>query len=109
MKITMLPLNPQASELDLHHAKEACGLPLFWAVNWPEIDTLEQHLACCYGFPMLEMSGGSVATDGTYSYPEDSDLEPLAKVEFEEVTFYQYNYGIVAIVTGESTFITRMD
>lgn len=109
MKITMLPLNPQASELDLHHAKEACGLPLFWAVNWPEIDTLEQHLACCYGFPMLKMSGGSVATDGTYSYPEDPDLKPLAKVEFEEVTFYQYNYGIVAIVTGESTFITRMD
>lgn len=109
MKVTILPLEPQASTLDLQLAQEACGLPLMWASDWNGLGTLKLHLGACYGFPMFEMSGGTIAEDGTYSYPEDSDMLPLAKVEYESVTYYQYDCGIIAFVTATSTFITRMD
>ena len=41
---------------------------------------------------------------------EDPDLYPLAKIERGDETFYQYQYGLVAIVQKDgSSFCTRMD
>ena len=56
------------------------------------------------------------------SYPEDPDLCPYYKIalaqpakegfyEAEEVTLFQYPYGIVALVYSgvRATFVTRLD
>lgn len=85
-----------------------CGLPLYWALNWGGKGLLKDHLEASYGFPLLEMEGGQVV-EGVYKYPQDPDLYPLVKVELHGCTYYQYDYGLVAIVTEESTFIMRMD
>lgn len=94
-------LHPQAVAL--------CGLPLAWASRWDGTGLLKDLLAAYYGFPMLEISGGTIGADGLYSYPEDPDLQPLAKIEFESCVYWQYDYGIVAIVSESETYITRMD
>lgn len=62
-----------------------------------------------YGFPILEMKGGRVDETGVYFYPGDVALYPLAVYRSPTEKCYQYRYGIIAIVTETSTFVTRMD
>ena len=85
-----------------------CGLPLYWALNWDGKGLLKDHLEASYGFPLLEMTGGQIV-EGKYKYPEDPDLPPLVKVAIHGCTYLQYDYGIVAIITGDTTFVARMD
>jgi len=108
-QVTLLPLSNLSTASIAAVALEACGLPLHWVIAWDGVGSLKEYLKGCYGMPMLAMTGGSIAENGTYSYPEDPDLQPLVKVEMESCTYYQYHYGIVAIVTSEGTFVCRMD
>jgi hypothetical protein len=63
-----------------------------------------------YGYGLYEIDGGSIGDDGTYSFPEDADLKPLAAYKVPEGTMYQYQYAIVAIPEAEGGyFVTRMD
>lgn len=62
-----------------------------------------------YGFGGHEMDGGSVSSDGTYSYPEDPDLAPLVSFELDAGFVYVYQYGIVGIASPNETIVTRMD
>lgn len=109
MKTIILPLEPLASGGTKTLAVADCGLVLPWVQAWDGSGSLKDYLEGRHGFPLHEMSGGSVDADGVYSYPEDAALKPLVKVEFESCTFYQYFYGILAIVSPEGTYITRMD
>lgn len=109
MTLTILPLAKEPTQIDNLQAIEACGLVLPWAQSWDGAGSLKDYLAGRYGFPMPEMEGGLVHLNGLYTYPDDPDLEPLAKVTFDSCVFWQYPYGIVAIVTPSGTFVTRMD
>lgn len=101
----LLPLAPNATDADRHFAKELCGLPLLWACGWMQAVPLKTYLEECYGFPLVKIAGGAVAEDGIYSHPGEPDLKPLVKLVFDDCTFYQYAYGVVAI----DDFVTRMD
>ena len=108
MKVTILPNNAQVSELDKALAVTSLGVPLLWVQTWGGEGSLKEHLEARYGFPLTEMEAGQVV-EGVYKYPQDPDKYPLVKVELHGCTYYQYDYGIIAIVTEESTYITRMD
>ena len=64
-----------------------------------------------YGFPLNEMTGGHVTSEGKYVFRGDPDLYPLAKYETETEVCYQYDYAIIAIVgkVAGDLFVTRMD
>ena len=64
-----------------------------------------------YGFPLNEMTGGHVTSEGKYVFRGDPDLYPLAKYETEKEVCYQYDYAIIAIVSKATgnLFVTRMD
>ena len=85
-----------------------CGLPLLWVQAWDGKGSLKDHLVASYGTACHEMTGGQVV-EGVYKHPQDPDLQPLVQVELHGCTFYQYDYGIIAVVTEESTYITRMN
>ena len=71
---------------------------------------LKEALDKQYGFGLFETKGGKVSKDGIFSYPEDPDLYPIAEIIRGDETFYQYQYGIVAIIQKDgSSFVTRMD
>ena len=87
-------------------------IPSFIKDGDPIKNGFRDALETQYGFGTLyEMKGGSVSDTGIYSYPQDSDLEPLAKYETEKEICYQYHYGIISIVerATKTVFTTRMD
>ena len=88
--------------------EEICGLPLYWARTWDGSGLLTDHLEASYGFPLYAMTGGRLV-EGVYKYPGDPDLYPLVTLELHGCTYHQYDYGIVAVVTEDSTSIFRMD
>jgi len=113
MKITETidPLN-KFNHMSLNEIKETLGMLPFWVVNPNHFDlSLKEALTLQYGFGGLYQSTGQTITkDGVYQYPEDPDLYPLIKIERGESTFYQYQYGLIAIVQKDgSSFCTRMD
>ena len=88
---------------------EACGIIPNWVFNKSlmHIDTLEA-LKTQYQFPTYPM-GGEIDKEGIYHYPEDPDLYPLVKMVRGEDIIYQYDYGIVAVITPDKVTIIRMD
>lgn len=64
-----------------------------------------------YSFGIHEIEGGNVDENGTFSYPGDPKLQPLAVYRSSKESCYQYLYGIIAIVNNSTgdTFVTRMD
>jgi hypothetical protein len=63
-----------------------------------------------YQFPLSPMTGGDVHDDGRYTYPEDPDLLPLAKITTARGIVYIYEFGIVAICeTGLDCVVYRFD
>jgi hypothetical protein len=96
--------------LNTPHPEELGMLPI-WAINRDYIDLpLKDALEIQYGFPLCEISGGTLTPDGAYRYPGEPPLEPLIRIDRGKERFYQYPHAIVALIdsTGKH-FITRMD
>ena len=77
-----------------------------------DIEALTASLADSYGFGELHnLKGGEVAKDGTYQYPQDPPLRPLAKIETADLAIYFYPHAMLSIVEKKSgdAFVTRMD
>lgn len=111
--ITLDPLSK--CELGSKYIIEVCGILPVWAAD-ESGETMKDSLMNNYPYYMGEMTGGSIDSQGIYSYPEDDDLFPLLKIErsdgddLREVCFI-YEYAIVAcrdIETGD-LWVTRMD
>ena len=108
--ITFLPLHRPAGVAD-EDVIQACGLILPWVRNALLDKPLQPQLEEQYGFPVIEMTGGTIHENGLYSYPEDPDLKPLVQVIRPKTgeTFWQYDYGIIAIRSPAGDYVTRMD
>lgn len=92
---------------------DTLGLIPFWVFEWNNVDdadmTLKDYLDKRYGYGLYEMDKSTISSKGVYSYPDDPDLYPIAKMDTRAGVFYQYDYGIVAIPTEDGHFVTRMD
>jgi len=100
------------SQETIKEVNKVCGLPLYWVIT-EEDDSIpfKDVLSSAYDSPMSEFIGGTITKEGIYNYPDSSNLEPLIKVYNPETkeTFYQYNYGIIAIVQEDgSSYISLM-
>ena len=64
-----------------------------------------------YRFGVTEIPGVEVMPDGTWSYPGDPVLHPIAKIERAHEIVYFYRGAFVAIVqkSDGASFATRMD
>ena len=72
-------------------------------------DALIHNYGCFYGGAM---EGGTVDSDGIYSYPEDPELYPVAVMTAEYTTdkVFFYEYSMVGVLTEAGNFwISRFD
>ena len=83
------------------------GIIPHWITN--EERSFQEQVTESYGFPVYEMTGGTVDKDGNYVYPEDPVLAPLCKWERDGEVAYMYESAIMAFVKDGNTFITRVD
>lgn len=110
MKITLNPnqhYNHSAAEI-----AEICGILPYWVIQYEnsKLTTgLLSYMQQCYGYPAQELTGGSVSSEGVFSFPGDPELYPLLKMQTGDETYYQYPYALLAIVNPKGTFVTRMD
>ena len=103
------PLNKHNYYTD-DQIQELCGLLSFWLISGQQL-SLKSRLIDNYAFYSGPMKGGTLTEEGVYSYPQDSDLYPLARFESEGEICFIFEYGIVGVYTksdGE-TWVTRMD
>ena len=110
-------LDPTNNYKGVHPSQllEACGIVPLWMEQLDDTAPAKDQIEAMYGFGTLnESTGGTVAVDGTYKYPEDPALYPVASWTYvredkvlEEV--FLYEYAILAIRTGGKLFITRVD
>ena len=108
--IELDPSNKFNGEITLEHL----GLIPSFINNGNVIeDGFKQGFESQYNFGKLySMKGGHVTKEGKYVFRGDPDLYPLAVYKSPTETSYQYEYGIVAIVSNDNskeTFVTRMD
>lgn len=71
----------------------------------------QEALTRAYPFPTYEMDG-EITDDGTYLYPEDPPLRPLATMRRsdEGETIYFYPHAMVGVVKANGDqWVTRMD
>lgn len=71
-------------------------------------ETLRERLEKNYQFGTWPITGGKVE-NSLFKYPEDPDQYPLCKVSLGDEVVYQYLHSIIAVVTPDETFVTRMD
>ena len=72
-------------------------------------DALIHNYGCFYGGAM---EGGTVDSEGVYSYPEDPDLYPLAVMTAPYTTdkVFFYEYSMVGVLTEAGNFwMSRFD
>ena len=92
-----------------------CGFLPMWVVDYghtPVADTIKEHLAIRYGFPVHEMQGGEVKADHIYHYPQDPPLNPLLTMHLHNgAEFIQWQYGMCAMRDSQEAdwYVTRMD
>lgn len=95
---------------------EACGLLLPWAcealseAGTTDSATLQEGMDKRYGFGLYEMTGSTIDESGTYTYPDDPPLHPIARVtNASDVECLIYQCGIIAFRDPGRTYVTRMD
>ena len=91
---------------------EWLGILPHWVAEYAVVEDgdLVEHMTECYGFGSLYKFKGKVLDNGTYTYPEDDDLEPIAKVKLKKGDVYFYPYGMLALpLPNGEYFVTRMD
>lgn len=98
---------PQARNAQL---LEACGFIPGWIVENPELsfrDALDQNYAFAGGFQPFD--GPSLDAQGRFTYPGDPPLNPLLELTRGDEVLRQYQYGLVALTTGDKTEFARLD
>lgn len=90
---------------------EWLGILPHWVAEYAAVEDgdLVEHMTECYGFGSLYKFKGKVLDNGTYTYPEDDDLEPIAKVKLKKGNVYFYPYAMIALPTKDGHYVTRMD
>lgn len=83
---------------------------LAYALTQPE-RPLAESMVKMYGMAGAPIEGGELDdVSGVYKYPEDPELEPIARCTCARGVVYIYPYGIVAVCEdGEDNIIYRMD
>lgn len=82
-----------------------------WVANpeyfeFPLVEALDKQYCC----GMNDTPEVTITEDGIYKFPGDQDLHPILVMKRGTETFYQYEYGLVAIVQEDGTsYATRMD
>lgn len=104
----------QYTETPLLVIIESLGFIPGWVDEWerrPDAPiSLLDYLVLCYRFGRHDMPAGSKLDDyGTYSYPGDPDLFPLAEIITRAGKLWLYEYSIVAIPTDDGHVVVRMD
>lgn len=109
VEITLDP-NDKFPKTNPSHLIEAMGILPLWIDPADERPMREQFNAK-YNFGIHEMKGGKIGEDGSYKYPGDPILHPIAKATLRDETIYFYQYAMVGIVNTKTsdTFMTRMD
>lgn len=66
-----------------------------------------------YGFPMCDMSGGTVnnSDEGIYKYPGDPELHPIVRWENDKQVVFMYQYAIMSFIdkATQEVRVTRVD
>ena len=97
---------------------EWCGFLPHWVVEFNILgragdDSLIDWMNDRYGFgdQRNRAMDGTIDDKGTYRYPNDPDLEFIARIETRLGYCYIYPYGIIAIPDGKDKphLVTRMD
>jgi hypothetical protein len=103
------PLN-KFRHVNPHMMNNLLGLIPYW-INFLDERSFKDQVEEKYGFgPLHRWSpAGKISEEGVYSSSGDPDLYPLAKWVRGDETVYLYEYAIIAFVTPEDTFVTRVD
>ena len=92
----------------------ALGILPFWAIKFREHNnSFKQALKSSYQFYFGDLKGCTIQEDGSYTYPGDPVMHPLAVMTAPDCpeTLYFYEHAVVGVVnsdTGEQ-WMTRMD
>ena len=108
-KVTLDPTGHYTFKMGVSRPRiiNSLGFILHWIAN--EERSFQEQVTESYGFPVFEMKGGTVDSDGKYSYPEDPVLAPLCKWERDGEVAYMYEYAIMAFIKDGKTFMTRVN
>jgi hypothetical protein len=106
--------NKQFTEVPDQHLIDCMGVLPIWCITAQNSNPngIQSQVEKMYGFPTGEMTGGEIAEDGSYKYPEDPVMHPIASMRLElantDVLFYQH--AMIAFKDGENPWhMTRMD
>lgn len=87
-------------------------IPTFFTIELLDsanMDSIIDAVEGAYGFPCSALEGGTVNASGVYQYPNEGDLNPVAKTLIGAATVYIYLYGITAIAINDQQVIIRLD
>jgi hypothetical protein len=109
-----LTINTKAfPDADPEMLQEMLGVLPYWVAEYLLLGTdmdIVGFMTERYGFGSLYEFKGSVADDGTYSYPEDPDMPYVGKMNTPNGNVYFYKYAIIALPLPDGKyFVTRMD
>jgi len=94
---------------DQSYLMEMIGILPHWLAVGDKSLPAKEIFDAAYDFGLFSITGGKIDDNGIFSYPEDPPLYPIAKVIRGKEIIYFYESAIVAIVSKDETFVTRMD
>ena len=111
MNIEIDPLEKYAGVISQRDIISMCGFIPEWVAYEDNQDlSFMEVFKKEYQFGFLGDLNATITKDGVWKYEGDPDLYPLIKIEKENETMYQYNYGLVSVVNKDGTTHTiRMD
>lgn len=91
-----------------------CGILIEWGIEVLKNDPEDPVVAMndFYGYGVYESEKASVNENGSYSYPQDPDQNPLVKLLNPKTgkRMYFYDHAMLAIEKNDGGFfVTRMD
>jgi hypothetical protein len=102
--------NKKFQQIDPRYFVDCLGILPFW-INPNDERPMKEQFDAKYQFGVFEMKGGKVKDDGSYKYPGDPLLHPVAKASLRNETIFFYQHAMVCIrnETTKATFMTRLD
>ena len=94
--VWILDPNRKFKHVEPAHLAESLGLIPTFIVE--DADDIIQTALDTYGMHIGGDMGGKVLEDGTYQYPEDPDLHPLARCTTSGKDVFVYDYGMISFV-----------
>ena len=108
ISVTNDPLNRFPNHAGAFFYNSLGRLPEMFDAGLRSAGPIHLGMLNAYGFGGSPMTGGTVADNGVYTYPEDPPLYPIAKMEGGPAVVWVYDYGICAIVEDHTT-VYRFD